>query len=228
MDNNPTTILPPTVLTTVLIADDHPVFRRGLRMIISSDARFQVLEEAADGAQALARIRELQPSIAVLDVNMPQQNGIEVARAIQQHNLPTRVVFLTMQHDEATFNTALDLGADGFLLKESAVEEILTCLNAVAAGGKFVSPQLSAFLVNRGSRTRALQEQKPALADLTSAEMRVLRLIANQKTTREIAELLFISPRTVERHRENICAKLELRGSNALLKFALDNKSQLL
>ena len=197
-------------------------------MIISSDARFQVLEEAADGAQALARIRDLHPTIAVLDVNMPQQNGIEVARALQQQNLPTRIVFLTMQHDEATFNTALDLGADGFLLKESAVEEILTCLNAVAAGGKFVSPQLSAFLVNRGSRTRALQEQKPALADLTPAEMRVLRLIANQKTTREIAELLFISPRTVERHRENICAKLELRGSNALLKFALDNKSQLL
>lgn len=224
MSNDQITILP----TTVLIADDHPVFRRGLRMIISSDARFQVLEEAADGAQALARIRELQPAIAVLDVNMPQQNGIEVARALQQQNLPTRIVFLTMQHDEATFNTALDLGADGFLLKESAVEEILTCLNAVAAGGKFVSPQLSAFLVNRGSRARALQEQKPALADLTPAEMRVLRLIANHKTTREIAELLFISPRTVERHRENICAKLELRGSNALLKFALDNKSQLL
>lgn len=223
MDNEPITIPP----TTVLIADDHPVFRRGLRMIISSDARFHVLEEAADGTQALAHIRELQPDIAVLDVNMPQQNGIAVARAIQQHNLPTRIVFLTMQHDEATFNTALDLGADGFLLKESAVEEILACLNAVAAGGKFISPQLSAFLVKRGSRARALQEQKPALADLTPTEMRVLRLIANQKTTREIAELLFISPRTVERHRENICAKLELHGSNALLKFALENKHQL-
>jgi DNA-binding NarL/FixJ family response regulator len=218
MSNNP---------TAILIADDHPVFRRGLRMIISSDVRFHVLEEAADGAQALARIRELQPAIALLDVNMPQQNGIEVARALQLHGLPTRIVFLTMQHDEATFNTALDLGADGFLLKESAVEEILACLGAVATGGKFISPQLSAFLLKRGSRARELQKQKPTLGDLSPTELRVLRLIADQKTTREIAELLFISPRTVERHRENICAKLELHGSNVLLKFALEHKQEL-
>lgn len=210
--------------TTVLLADDHPVFRRGLRMIIASDPQFNVLDEAADGVLALARIRELRPDVALLDINMPQQSGIEVARALQREQLNTRVVFLTMHRDEATFNAALDLGASGYLLKESAVEEIVSCLKAVAAGEKFVSPQLSTFLMNRGSRMRSLQEQKPSLADLTPAELRVLKLIAEQKTTREIAELLFISPRTVERHRENICSKLELRGSNALLKFALENK----
>lgn len=210
--------------TTVLLADDHPVFRRGLRMIIASDPQFNVLDEAADGLLALARIRELRPDVALLDINMPQQSGIEVARTLQREQLNTRVVFLTMHRDEATFNAALDLGASGYLLKESAVEEIVSCLKAVAAGEKFVSPQLSTFLLNRGSRVRSLQEQKPSLADLTPAELRVLKLIAEQKTTREIAELLFISPRTVERHRENICTKLELRGSNALLKFALENK----
>jgi len=218
MANNP---------TTILIADDHPVFRRGLGMIIATDRQFSVLDEAGDGTQALARIQALRPEIALLDVNMPQQSGIEVARAIQQQNLPTRVVFLTMHHDEATFNTALDLGACGYLLKESAVEEILACLKAVAAGQKFVSPQLSTFLINRSSRARRLHEQKPTLDDLTPTELRILKLIAEQKTTREIAELLFISPRTVERHRENICAKLELRGSNALLKFALENRQHL-
>ncbi|MFN8003970.1 MAG: response regulator transcription factor [Acidobacteriota bacterium] len=210
--------------TTVLLADDHPVFRRGLRMVIASDPQFNVLDEAADGLLALARIRELRPDVALLDINMPQQSGIEVARTLQREQLNTRVVFLTMHRDEATFNAALDLGASGYLLKESAVEEIVSCLKAVAAGEKFVSPQLSTFLLNRGSRVRSLQEQKPSLADLTPAELRVLKLIAEQKTTREIAELLFISPRTVERHRENICTKLELRGSNALLKFALENK----
>lgn len=210
--------------TTVLLADDHPVFRRGLRMVIASDPQFNVLDEAADGVLALARIRELRPDVALLDINMPQQSGIEVARTLQREQLNTRVVFLTMHRDEATFNAALDLGASGYLLKESAVEEIVSCLKAVAAGEKFVSPQLSTFLLNRGSRVRSLQEQKPSLADLTPAELRVLKLIAEQKTTREIAELLFISPRTVERHRENICTKLELRGSNALLKFALENK----
>lgn len=210
--------------TTVLLADDHPVFRRGLRMVIASDPQFNVLDEAADGVLALARIRELRPDVALLDINMPQQSGIEVARTLQREQLNTRVVFLTMHRDEATFNAALDLGASGYLLKESAVEEIVSCLKAVAVGEKFVSPQLSTFLLNRGSRVRSLQEQKPSLADLTPAELRVLKLIAEQKTTREIAELLFISPRTVERHRENICTKLELRGSNALLKFALENK----
>jgi len=214
-------------LTTILIADDHPVFRRGLRMIISTDPLFNVLDEAADGAQALARIRELQPDVALLDINMPRQSGIEVARAVQLESLSTSIVFLTMHRDEATFNTALDLGASGYLLKESAVEEIVACLKAVAAGEKFVSPQLSTFLINRGSRARALQTQKPTLNDLTPTELRVLKLISEQKTTREIANLLFISPRTVERHRENICAKLELHGSNALLKFALENKQMI-
>mgnify|MGYP000349603687 FL=1 len=213
--------------TTVLLADDHPVFRRGLRMIIASDPQFTVLDEAADGLHALARIRELRPDVALLDINMPQQSGIEVARILQHEQLNTRVVFLTMHRDEATFNAALDLGASGYLLKESAVEEIVSCLKAVAAGENFVSPQLSTFLINRGSRARALQTHKPAINDLTPAELRVLKLISEHKTTREIAELLFISPRTVERHRENICAKLELRGSNALLKFALENKQMI-
>lgn len=218
MDNNP---------TTILLADDHPVFRRGLRMIIATDPQFNVLDEAADGAQALARIRELQPDVALLDINMPQQSGIEVARAMQHERLATRVVFLTMHRDEATFNTALDLGAAGYLLKESAIEEIVACLKAVAAGEKFVSPQLSTFLINRGGRVRAWQAHKPTLNDLTPTELRVIKLISEQKTTREIAELLCISPRTVERHRENMCTKLELHGSNALLKFALENKQMI-
>jgi DNA-binding NarL/FixJ family response regulator len=211
-------------LDTILLADDHPVFRRGLRTIIDADPQFTVIEETADGALALARIRDLKPDVALLDVNMPGRSGIEVARAVQDEGLATRVVFLTMSRDEATFNTALDLGAAGYLLKESAVEEIVACLKAVAAGENFVSPQLSTFLIHRGGRARALQAQKPSLGDLTPTETRVLKLISEQKTTREIAEMLFISPRTVERHRENICAKLELRGSNALLKFALENK----
>ena len=133
-----------------------------------------------------------------------------------------------MHRDEAIFNTALDLGAQGYLLKESAVEEIIACVKAVAAGQKFISPQLSTYLFNRASRASILVQQKATLLDLTPSERRVLKLIAEQRTSREIADMLFISVRTVERHRENICAKLELRGSNALLKFALEHKEQLL
>ena len=213
---------------TLLLADDHPVFRRGLGLMLASDARLKVLAEAADGEDALARIRELQPDIAILDVNMPGQTGFDVARALQQLQLATQLIFLTMHRDEAIFNTALDLGAQGYLLKESAVEEIIACVKAVAAGQKFISPQLSTYLFNRASRVSALVQQKATLLDLTPSERRVLKLIAEQRTSREIADLLFISVRTVERHRENICAKLELRGSNALLKFALEHKEQLL
>lgn len=212
----------------ILIADDHPVFRRGLGLMLASDPQMQIVGEAADGTQALARIQELQPDIAVLDVNMPGLTGFEVARVLQQSDLAPRIIFLTMHRDEAIFNSALDLGAHGYLLKESAIEEILACIKTVAAGQKFISPQLSSFLLNRAQRAVAFVRQQPTLNDLTPSERRILKLIAEQRTSREVAELLCISLRTVERHRENICAKLELRGSNALLKFALEHKEQLL
>jgi DNA-binding NarL/FixJ family response regulator len=213
---------------TILLADDHPVFRRGLGLMLASDARLQVVAEAADGSEALAQIRALQPDIAILDVNMPGQTGFDVARALQQSNLATRLIFLTMHRDEAIFNTALDLGAQGYLLKESAIEEIIACVKAVVSGEKFISPQLSTYLYNRASRATALVQQKATIQDLTPSERRVLKLIAEQHTSRAIADQLCISVRTVERHRENICTKLELRGSNALLKFALEHREKLL
>lgn len=213
---------------TVLLADDHPVFRRGLSLMLASDKQLQIVAEAANGTEALARVQELQPDIAILDVNMPGQTGFDVARELQSSDLATRLIFLTMHRDEAIFNTALDLGAHGYLLKESAIEEIIACVKAVAAGERFISPQLSTFLFNRASRANALVQQKATLQDLTPSERRVLKLIAEQHTSREIADRLCISIRTVERHRENICTKLELRGSNALLKFALEHRAQLL
>ncbi|HEX8999995.1 MAG TPA: response regulator transcription factor [Blastocatellia bacterium] len=213
---------------TILLADDHPVFRRGLSLMLGSDKHLQVVAEAANGTEALARLRDLQPDIAILDVNMPGQTGFDVARELQSSPLATRLIFLTMHRDEAIFNSALDLGAHGYLLKECAIEEIIACVKAVAAGERFISPQLSTFLFNRASRAAALTQQKATIQDLTPSERRILKLIAEQRTSREIADLLFISIRTVERHRENICAKLELRGSNALLKFALEHRTQLL
>lgn len=212
---------------SVLLADDHPVFRRGLGLMLSSDPQIQVVGEAADGTQALACIHELQPDIAILDVNMPGQTGFDVARALQLSDLATRIIFLTMHRDEGIFNTALDLGAQGYLLKESAIEEIQSCVKAVAAGEKFISPQLFTFLLQRASRTAAFVQPQPTLNDLTPSERRVLTMIAQQQTSRAIADTLCISIRTVERHRENICTKLELHGSNALLKFALEHKEHL-
>ena len=211
----------------VLIVDDHPLFRSGLRQVIEGDARFTVIGEAGDGEVALQLIQELKPDVAVLDVNLPGYTGLEVARLLQAKRLATGIIVLTMHKDEETCNRALDLGAKGFVLKENAVEEILKAIAAVARGEHYLSTSISGYLVRRRSRSEALAAKKPGLDDLTKAERRILKLIAGKRTSRQIAAELFISPRTVEAHRANISTKLELHGSHSLLQFALENRSSL-
>jgi DNA-binding NarL/FixJ family response regulator len=133
-----------------------------------------------------------------------------------------------MHEDEALFNSAFDLGAQGYLLKDSAVADIVAGIKTVTSGRQFISPSLSTFLFNRARRATTLAEHKPSILDLTPTERRVLKLIAENNLTSEIAAKLSISLRTVENHRAHICQKLDLRGSNALLKFALTHKSELL
>lgn len=214
--------------TTVVIADDHPVFRRGLRMIIEADANLKIVAEAEDGTTALVRVQETEPDVAVLDVDMPGASGFDVVRDLQKLNLHTEIIFLTMYKDEGLFNKAMDLGVKGYILKDSAISDIVAGIKAAAAGQNYISPPLTTFLVNRSTRRAALVQKQPSLNDLTPAERRILTLIAEQKTSRDIAAELFISVRTVERHRLNICTKLDIHGSNALLKFALEHKHQLL
>jgi DNA-binding NarL/FixJ family response regulator len=209
----------------VLIVDDHPLFRQGLRQVVEGDARFELVAEAGDGETAVRLIQEKKPDVAVLDVNLPGLSGLEIARKLQTKRLPTRVIILTMYKEEETFNRALDIGVKGFVLKENAVEDILTALAAVARGEHYLSPSISGYLVRRHNRAESLATQKPGLDDLTKAERRILKLIAEKKTSRQIAAELFISTRTVEAHRANICEKLDLHGSHSLLQFALENRS---
>jgi len=212
---------------TVLIVDDHPLFREGLRQVILKDSRLELCGAAGDGPTALQMIYEKKPDIAVLDVNLPGLTGLEIAQKLQHKRLPTRLVILTMLKEETVFNRALDLGVKGFVLKENAVEEIAKALTIVADGEHYLSPSISGYLIRRRSRAESLANEKPGLEDLTKAELRILKLIAMKKTSREIASELFISPRTVEAHRANICVKLNLRGSHSLLQFALENRSSL-
>lgn len=210
----------------VVIADDHPIFRQGLRQIIESDAGLKVVAEAEDGDEALARIEETRAEIAILDVDMPRRDGFEVTRALQEKRLPTEVIFLTMHKDEHFFNAALDAGVKGYVIKDSAVSDIINSIKIVAAGQNYISPQLSTYLINRGRRAETLARQKPAVERLTATERRILKLIANFKTSKEIADQLCISVRTVEHHRANISEKLDLRGSHALVKFAVKHESE--
>jgi DNA-binding NarL/FixJ family response regulator len=211
----------------IVIADDHPIFRKGLRSVIETDSRLKIVAEAEDGEVALEQIQTLRPDIAILDMEMPNKGGFEVMRAIHEKRLPVAVIFLTMHKDERFFNAALDLGVKGYVLKDSAVNDAIASIKAVAAGENFISPQLSTYLVSRRNRAASLAEQRPGLNNLTPTEQHVLRLIAANKTSKEIADELYISIRTVEKHRANISEKLELHGSHVLLSFALEHKSEL-
>lgn len=211
----------------IIIADDHPIFRHGLRVMIESENDLTVIADTDNGEKALALIIEHEPDVAVLDVDMPGKDGFQVARKIQEKNLAVGIIFLTMHNSEQLFNAALNVGANGFVLKEGALTEITDCIKAVASGKNYISPELSTYLFNRGSRSDSLVQNNPSLKNLTPSEQKILKLIADEKTSRTIADELFISIRTVERHRANICEKLKLHGTNALVKFAVSHKSEL-
>lgn len=212
---------------SVLIADDHALLRRGLRMVIEADASLAVIAEAEDGASALALIETLRPDVAVLDIDMPPPDGLAIAREIRARGLAVTAIFLTMHKDEVIFNAALDLGVKGFVVKDGAANDIVACIKAVAAGQSFFSPTVSGHLLARRNRADSLISNQPSLNDLTATELRVLKLVSESKSNKEIAERLYISVRTVEHHRSNICAKLGLSGKHALITFALTHRSEL-
>ena len=211
----------------LLIVDDHPVFRRGLREIIEENPKFHVIGEASDGKAALRLAKELNPDIAVMDIDMPGLNGLETVRTFQQLGLPLQIVFLTMYKEEDMFNAAMDLGVQAYIVKDNATEEILAALEKVAQNEPFVSQSMADIGRQRNDRIKELLLGKPQIDDLTPAERRILKLIAADRTSKEIAHILKISIKTVENHRQNICHKLNLRGSHSLLKFAFDHKSHL-
>ena len=211
----------------IVMADDHPVVRQGLRQMIEADKALSIVAEAGDGQTAFALIEQHWPDVAVLDIDMPQMDGFAVVRAMQRKNLAVEVVFLTMHSEEEIFQAAMDLGVKGYVLKDSAVTDIVQSIKTVAAGRPYLSPALSALLLDRRRRADVLGAEQLGLHDLSPMERRVLKSIADNKSSKEIAAELFISPRTVETHRANICKKLNLHGSLALVKFALAHKSEL-
>lgn len=211
----------------LLIADDHPIIRKALRQMLESDSAFAVVHEARDGRDALDAIERMTPDIAILDIDMPVLNGLEVLRELRQKSLRVDVVILTMYNDEELFNEAMDLGVKGYILKEGAVDDIRECAHAVSRGKYYISPSISEFLVHRSERYADLHKAFPALSQLSAAERRVLRLIGEGRTSKQIAGELSVSPKTVDNHRQNIAQKLGLHGAHALLKFALAHKAEL-
>jgi DNA-binding NarL/FixJ family response regulator len=211
----------------ILVADDHPLFRQGLRQAIEAEPGFLVAAEAGDGPAALNFIRHLKPDLCILDINMPGLDGLAVVRQMRAQSLRAEVIILTMYKEEEMVNAAMDLDLKGYVLKESAVSDILNAIRTVMTGHRYVSPSLAEFLLARRAGAEALRQRRPGLDLLTPAERRILKLIAEDRTSKEIAADLSLSPRTVENHRTNICAKLDVHGVHGLVKFAYDNKSRL-
>lgn len=212
-------------MVRLLLVDDHPIFRKGLAALISDSIRACEIFEAVDGNEAIRMLSENMLDIAVLDIDMPEKSGIDVLDFIQEQQLRVKPVILTMHNDELFFNEAFDRGARGFILKEDSSLEIMDCIENVLKNQVFVSKKLHHFLDNRRNFTQKMGAIREALSSLTKAELNTLKLVSENKSSKEIAELLFVTEKSVENYRSRICKKLNLTGgSNTLYKWTVSNR----
>lgn len=212
----------------LLIADDHPIFRNGLKSILTDNFKEVNIIECENGLEALEKIRSEKPDVSILDINMPEINGLELCNSVLKENLSTKVVILTMYRDSEMLKKAFHFGALGYLLKDFATKEIIECINNVLKDIKYIGPGLDKHY------TAYLQEDKikkdiiGLIKNLSQAELKTLKLVSHNKTSKEIAELLFLSEKTIENYRSRICQKLQLPPrNNSLLLWIAENKELL-
>ena len=203
--------------TRILLADDHAVVRRGLRLVLDGEADLEVVAEAADGAEAVALALENEVDLAVLDVTMPRMTGIQAARELSERRPQLRTLMLSMHDNEQYFFEALKAGASGYVLKSAADRDLVEACRATMRGEPFLYPRaVTALIRDHLERVRAEPTEI-----LTPRELEIVKLIAEAHTSKEIAELLVISIKTVERHRENILEKLGMRDRVELTRYAI-------
>jgi DNA-binding NarL/FixJ family response regulator len=206
--------------TRILLADDHAVLRQGLRRILEDRQDWKVVGEAANGRDAVAAAEQLRPDVAVLDIAMPLLNGLEASRQITRRVAGTRVLILSMHTDEAYIVQAVQAGARGYVLKESAGAEIVQAIAALQSGKTFFSPAVAEVMLDdylRSLTRRGITDRYEALSE---REREVLQLVAEGRSTKEISELLSISVATVETHRAHILQKLDLKNTAGVVLFA--------
>ncbi len=213
---------------TVVIADDHPIFLLGLKSVLERMEEFELIGVAEDGSQAWDLIKNKKPDIALLDIEMPDMSGLEICEKARSENLFTKVVALTVHKDEEIFNQALEAGVHGYILKENSVDDLAEGIKTVLSGNFFFSASVSSFLLNRNARSAASSEPEKKGRRLTKTEKYVMRMIAEGHTSNEIAKKMRISVKTINNHRANICKKLNLKGTNSLLVYAMQNKENFL
>jgi DNA-binding NarL/FixJ family response regulator len=207
---------------TILIVDDHPLFREGLKALIMRNSGFTVVGEAGSAAEGLELAKDLKPDLAVVDISLPDKSGIDLTRSIRSQLPETRVIVVSMHSKIHYITEAFQAGATGYVVKESAADRLIQGLQAVSRGDYFLDSSLSHSVVNR---LVEFPEKEARITDksysaLTAREQQVLRMVAEGRTTKEIAADLCISPKTVENHRTNIMEKLDLHSTIDLVRYA--------
>jgi len=208
---------------TVFLADDHAVVRDGLRVLLEAQPDIRVIGDAANGREAVRRVAQLRPDVVVMDIAMPELNGIEAAREIGRVCPSTQVIILSMHSTTEHIFQALQAGARGYLLKESAGIEVVNAVRAVHADHRYLSQKILEGLVDNYVRQRQAAEAKSPLARLSPREREVLQLVVEGKSSAEIADILSLSPKTVEAYRSRLMHKLGISDLPGLVKFAIQH-----
>jgi DNA-binding NarL/FixJ family response regulator len=208
----------------VLLVDDHTVVRQGLRRILETDDEIEIVGEAGDGRSAVELVQRTQPHVVVMDIALPELNGIEATRQVMKRGGNARVLILTMHADDVCVRQSLKAGARGYLLKDSEDLDLLRAVKAIGRGGSFFSPAVSKVLLEGYLGEGGGAGVEDTLSLLTDREREVLQLIAEGKTNKEIATLLSVSINTIETHRKHIMEKLDLHNTAEIVRFAVRKK----
>ena len=208
-------------MTRLLLVDDHAVVRSGLRMLLSSHSEMEIVGEAGTAEEALQKAGELKPDVILMDIGLPDMTGIETTREIKARFPDIKIVALTIHEDEEYFFQMLDAGASGYVPKRAAPEELLIAITVAAAGEVYLYPSMAKLLVRDYLSAEHPAEEKISLDGLTDREREVLTHLAEGGNNNEIASALVISPKTVERHRENIMRKLKMHSRSELVRYAI-------
>ena len=207
----------------VFIADDHAMVREGLRLILEAERDISVIGEAADGRQAVRLIQRVAPDVAIMDIAMPVLNGIEAAEQILNSKTFTRIIILSMHSSKEHIFRALEAGAKGYLLKESAGKELVKAIRAVYAGNRFLSDRISQTVIEDYIHQRIADSEESPIKLLSPREREVLQLVVEGKSSAEIASDLFLSPKTIETYRSRLMHKLGIKDLPGLVKFAIQH-----
>jgi DNA-binding NarL/FixJ family response regulator len=205
----------------VFLADGHAIVRDGLRCILQAQGDIIVVGEAADGWEVVRQVSELNPDVVVIEIAMPRLNGIDATKEIRERNPSIQVVILSIYSTPDHIFRAFQAGAKGYILKESAGQEVVNAIRAVHAGGRYLSKQIAETVIDDYVRQRRASKDRSPLERLSSREREILQLVVEGKTSAEIAEILYISPKTVETYRSHLMHKLGIRNIPCLVKFAI-------